>query len=506
MHRTFLKIFIIVFIWSLLAPSSGMSQTRRELIAALERLNRDIERVKELVHSFNNDRAIELVKKAQKLRDEAVSALQNREIVVAAAKIKLANALLEQAVKITLEGPIHRLRSRLEELMRKADNLVLGSHHKEAERILREAKANWEAAKKAFARKNINKSVEHYRVAIALTERAINLVKKSVISIRDKFLEQRRNFELLLIRAREVVEKSHNRRAKQIFEQAKKLAASAEEAFRNRNFELAQKFYNQSILLLLRAMDLASGEAPAVADRANIALNRLTNLIEDSRQIIANSSRPRAQKLFERAIRVKREAELAVKEGRRYEALWKVKLAENLIQQAQRIARGRISSRFASKISQEIENTKNDIADFQDGLHEDTPQDVRVLIDMSKFTINSADRAYGAGFNRLALENVLAAQRFLTKAERIVRYQEPQTLSKDIISVRLNQLNEAIEEAGKKILEGNQSWNRQLIESAKDIRKIAVKSFQAGNYRASDEGIQVAFEILRKSLKKLPRH
>jgi tetratricopeptide (TPR) repeat protein len=506
MLRTFLKVFILVFIWSLLVPSSGVSQTRRELITALERLNRDIERVKELVLSFNNDRAIEFVKKAQKLRDEAVSALQKREIVVAAAKIKLANSLLEQAVRITLEGPIHRLRSRLEELMRQADNLVLGSHHKEAERILREAKANQEAAKKAFARKKINQAVEHYRVAIALTQRAMKLVKKSVVSVKDRFLEQRQKFELLLIRAREVVEKSHNRRAKQIFDQARKLASSAEEAFRNRNFELARKLYNQSVLLLLRAMDLASGEAPAVADRANIAFDRLTNLIEDSREVIANSKRPRAQKLFERAIRVKREAELAVKEGRRYEALWKVELAENLIQQAHRIAGGRITSRFSTKISQEIENTKNDIAEFQRVVAKDAPKDVIVLLNMAKFVINRAERAYAAGFNRLALENVLAAQRFLTKAERIVRYQEPSTLSKERIALRLNQLNEAIDEAEKKVVEDNQKWNRQLIKSAKDIRRIAVESFQAGNYQASDEAIQVAFEILRKSLKKLPEN
>lgn len=502
----FLKTSVILLACSLLTSSVGMSQTRNDLINALEQLNRDLERVRELVVSFDNLRAKQLVDSAEKLRNEAVSSIEHHEFLVAAAKIKMANSLLEQAVKITLDEPVHRLYRRLEELMRQADHIVLGSHHKEAERILREAKTNQEAAKKASAVKNFKRAVEHLRVAITLTERSIKLVQRSVDSIREKFLKQKRRFESLRTRAQEIVEQSHDRRSKQIFHQAMKLASSAEEAFRNRNFELAQKFYNQSVLLLLRSMDIASGESPTVVDRSKIALNRLTHLIEDSRETIAKSNRPRAQKLSERAMRFKREAELALTEGRSHEALWKMDLAENMIQKALRIAKGRPASHFTNKISQEIENTKKDITEFRKGMIQGSPRDVDVLINMSKFAISRAERAYTAGFKRLALENVLASQRFLAKAERIVKYQQQPTLSKDVIAVRLNQLNEAIGEAEKKVGQSNHDWNRRLIESAKEIRKIAVESFQNENYRAADEAVQVAFEIIRKSLKKLPEN
>ena len=506
MQMRFLKIFVILLACSVLTSSIGMSQTRNDLIRALEQLNRDLERVRELVLSFDNLRAKQLVDAAQKLRNEAVSVIEHREFSVAAAKIKMANGLLEQAVKITLDKPVHRLQRRLEELMRQADHIVLGSHHKEAERILREAKSNQEAGKKAFGAHNFKRAVEHLRVAITLTERSIKLVQRSVDFVTDKFIEQKRRFESLRTRAQEIVEQSHDRRSKQIFHQAMKLASSAEEAFRNRNFELAQKFYNQSVLLLLRSMDIASGVSPTVVDRSKIALNRLTHLIEDSRETIAKSNRPRARKLLERAMRFKREAELALTEGRSYKALWKIDLAENMIQKALRIAKGRIASHFTNKISQEIENTEKDIAEFQKGMIQGSPRDVDVLINMSKSAINRAERAYAAGYNRLALENVLASQRFLSKAERIVKYQEQPTLSKAMIAVRLNQLNEAIEKAEENVAESKQDWNRRLIQSAKEIRTIAVKSFQNGNYRAADEGIQVAFEIIRKSLKNLPQN
>ncbi|MFQ5864389.1 MAG: hypothetical protein ACE5IW_04075 [bacterium] len=501
MSKWIIKIFVIILVWNGLSIGIGFSQTQNDLVKALERLNRELDMVKELVYSFHNQRGIELVKEAEGLRNQVVADVHNDNFVAAGAKIKMAFFKLEQAVKITLEGPVKRLRSRLEELMRQADNVVLGSHHKEAERILREAKLNRDAAERALTNMQVNKAAEHYRVAVNLTKRSIDLVHKAVNSLKDRINEERRRFELLRERALEVVEKSDDPRVKQVYDQAIKLALSAEEALRNHKFELAKKFLNQSILLLLRAMDMASGESSTVVDKTDIALFRLKDLIENSREFILKSHRPRAKLLFERATRLAREAELAAKEGRNYEALWKIEVAENMIRRARRLVERRDGPRFTNKISQEIENTKNDIAQVRENLALGSPRDAEVLIDMAQFAIDRAERASLAGFHRLALESVLASQRFLTKAERILKAQEAFAISKEKIEVRLSQLNEAIEESERRIAESDLDWPRRMLNGAKDIRRIAVDSFHKGNYRAADEGIQVAFELIRKSLK-----
>ena len=50
-------------------------------------------------------------------------------------------------------------------------------------------------------------------------------------------------------------------------------------------------------------------------------------------------------------------------------------------------------------------------------------------------------------------------------------------------------------------LDSKQDLYRQLLESAKDIRNLSLESFQKGNFRAANEGIQVAFGLIRKIMK-----
>lgn len=506
MYKIVLKLLLFFLAFSLISAQLGLAQTRDDFAKTIQRLDNRLNRAKELVRSFDSRRALELVERAQKLRDEAVSAAQTNNLVEATAKVRLAFSLLEQAAKITLEGPIKRMRSQLEELLRKADDLVLKSRNKEAQRILDEAKKNRVAAENAVSAMQIERAVEHYRVAIMLAERSLSLVSNSGNLNFDRILDERRKFENLRERARDFVDSSGDNRARRIFQQAINMSRSAEEAYRKGNIELAKKFYNQSILLLLRSMDLASGETPGAENQAELALFRLRDLMEDSRDVLSQSDKPRANRLFERARRFANEAQIAIQEGRGYEALWKIELAENMVQRARRIAENGVRRQYSNKINEEIENTKNEISAVQSTMTSDSPKDAEILIKMSQFTINKAEKAAQAGLNRAALEAVLASQRFLTRAERILRAQETSSTSREQIQVRFNQLDAAIAESEDRILDSSQDWSKQLLQSAKEIRQISYESFQKGNYRAANEGIQVSFELLRKSLRNVPKN
>lgn len=505
MFRTFCKLSILVIFFALCLCSPSFGQNPNDIAQAIDKLNRTIEQVKELVESFNNDRARQFVIQAVKLRDEAVTAIHNREFVKARTKVNLAFSLLKKAAELALAVPIRRLQSQLEELLQKADYHVLGSCNKKAERILQEAKSNRDQAITAATSGQTQKAAEHYRVAVELALRAIDIVKRSHNVNVDRIQDDRHKLESLAERAREVVENCHNDRAKQIFKKAMELAFEAEKALRDCRHELAKRLYNRSLLLLLRAIDLCSGDQSIdQISRAKIRLFQLRKEIDDSQELIARSGNPTVRRLFERVIRFADEAESAINRNRQKEALSKIELAEKMLKRALRIARPGGRGRMSHRISDEIENTKAEISEAYARLTSDSSADAEILLRMADLSIHQAEEAAANGFNRIALEAVLAAQKFLIRVERILDKRQPVRLSHEKIQSRLNQLNEAIAEAESRVAESEQAWLRQLLQSAKDIHKIAVESLETGNYRAANEGIQVAFELIRKIMKNTP--
>ncbi len=504
--KNWLTYFSLLAILLLALPQSGWGQ-RKDVAQALRNLERNIENARELAQSFNNKRAIDLINTAQKLLNEARALAEKDKFGAAVAKVKAANAILEQAVKLTLEGPVRRLRSKLDNLLQRANTDLSGNLNKDVNRILQEARRNRDAAEKALSAGKLRKAVEHYRVAITLVERALAIIKNPKTNSLDAIDQDKRRYEDLLERAREEVEHSDNQQARQIFTQALKLSDQAQRAYRKGDMNSAKKYYNQSVLLLLRAMDLSTGNSKVSVNQAETALSRLRDLIDRTRSDIVGAGRPRARVIYERAKRFAGEAEISIQQGHGFEARWKIELATNMIRRAKRIAGNGGSRQFANKLADEIDKTRREIADYKSRVTPDTPNDAELLLEMSQFTIKKAERANKAGLHRLALEAVLTSQKFLTRADKILSSPGTSTasVSEKTIQVRLQQLNSAIQDAENRLTGTGEDWNRQLLKNADDIRKFSEKSFQKRNYQAAEEGIQVAFDLVRKSLKNVPK-
>jgi len=509
MFKLAVKISLLLISLSLIGVSTAIAQntTIGELRNMLARFDTELEKARELIRSFDNRQAQALLMEAENLRNQAAEIINKQnprpaELVEAGLKLRAASAKLAQAVKLALDGTIKRWRSKLEQLLQRADQEVISTNHQEAIRLLQLAKQNREAAEQALVNGNGFKALEHLRVAVNLVEQALDMSSRNKV---DAFVEERRRFEMLRERAREVVEKSSDPRARIIFNQANKMAESALQAEQNRNAQLSRKFYNQAILLLLRAMDLAKGQTPDTVNQVSAAIYRLRELIDSSKNLLQNAP-ARVHLILERAQRFATEAELAAKEGRSHEALWKIELAENLVNRARRMPDSLGGKKFASRIAEEIENTKLDIAEVRSDLALEPSPDAEILINMAEVAISKAEQAASVGMDRFALEAVLAAQRFLTKAERILNNQDSNGLTQERVQARLTQLDEAIIEAESRIDLAKEEWARRLLLSAKEFRQLAAESLQKGNYRAADEAIQVAFDLLRKSLKNVPNN
>jgi hypothetical protein len=501
--KTLLLPLCVLFLFSEVeAQTPNLNQLRNQLA----RFDMELQRARDLIRSFDSRDAQTLLIEAENLRNQVADILNSnnppRDRLADAIRLLIeARLRLEKAVKFALDPTINRWRSRLEQLLQQAEQDVISNNQKEAERLLQLARQSRDAADQALANGEGFKALEHLRVAVKLAEQALDLNTRKL----DSFQEERQRFEILRERAREVVERTSDSRARIIFNQANKMAESALQAEQNRNAQLSRKFYNQGILLLLRAMDMAKGQTPEAADHADVEIARLRDTINNSSELV-QSGPPRAQLVLERARRFAAEAELAVKEGRSSEAIWKIELAENLVNRARRMSGNRGDRKFANRITEEIENTHSDIVDMRADLALESSPDAEILVNMADLAITKAEQASASGLERFALEAVLAAQRFLTKAERILNRQDTNGFSRERVQARLTQLDDAIAEAESQVSSANDEWTRRLFLSAKDFRQLAGEALEKGNYLAADEVIQVAFDLLRKSLKNLPKN
>lgn len=503
MRRSILLVLILAVAGvALLADAvPAQAQPKGELAAALKRLGEELRTVGRIIVSLNHPQAVKLLRQAEQLRDEAIAAIQQREFQVARGKIKLAFSLLRQATKLSLEGPVQRLRNRMEEVIRRAENALVECGNKEAERSLRLARTNQQAAERAFQAQEIIKAVEHGRIAMQFARTALDLCGDEASNVTDDLADARQRFETLKERAREVVESSDAAAARQIYNQALKLAESAREAWRNRNFKLARTLFNQSMLLLLRVLDMGEG-APGMqmAGSGELRLIRLKERIEEVREAVAESRNPAVRVLFERAVDFTREAENALARNRQAQATQKLNVAENMLRRAYDLALGRAEVDLSSKLAGEIERAKRDLEEVRAEAAQSSSADVEVLTNMATFAIQRAEGAHRAGFERVALEGLLAAQRFLSRAEQLLRSPDSGEVPQEALGVRLQQLNEALHEAERRVSESGDRWGAQLLENAREIQRMAQTSYQEGNYQAADAGIQVAFELVRKSL------
>ncbi len=505
MQNLVLKTTLVLIAFNLFQAQGVLAQDVERITRRIQRLNADIERVRELAVSFKSEKALELVMRAERERNSAVALAREGKFVQANARIGVANRLLEQAAKLLLGRPLRQMRSQVRELLRRADDTVPRSQNKQALRILNKAKQNRDAAERNVAEMKVERAVEHFRVAKTLAEQAIQMASQSPVNAVDKIRDEKRKFEALKERARDAVDRSQNPQALRIFQQAVEISHKAEDALKSGHFETAKRLLNQSVLLLLRALDLASDNQDDLMTRAERALSNLQNLLNTADEAMSQNPGSGAQRLVQRAKRLEREANLALQNGSPNTALWKVDLAGRLLQRVRRLMRGGSGQRFDGRVAQELESGQADLAELESRLGPDAPRDAMVLLRMARFALDKAEQASRAGINRAALEGVLAAQRFMSKAERIATKNEAGGLASAQIEIRLHQLDAAISDVESRMSDVAPQWSVRLIESAKEIRQLAFDSFNSGNLNAANEAVQVSFELLRKSSKNINR-
>jgi hypothetical protein len=493
MHR--LQLFIAFLM--LFSATTVLAQRLPNVEARLAELDRHLEFARAIVTSFNDPRALELLEKALVERDKARVAIGARRLQQAITHLKLARSFAEQAIKLTLEGPVARFRTRLEELIRRAESMVIGSGHRQAERFLQKAKENQRRAFDFLRARNIGRAIEHYRFSEKLARQAIELIERRGRTPRSAVELARDQYDRLRQRTHEAVVKSGNANAERLYQQALKRGRSAQQSFVRGRLGLAAEHFNQAIRLFNRALEVAGAFRGQIDVRLDGELKTLDELISSARHRSEDRGEVRGRILLDRAEQLRREAEQAAHAGDSRRARWKINVARSLVARALKIIEGS-PEKPGDRLREELRRLRDDIRELRREAESQGYGEALELVDLAEKAAVRAENFLRQERPRLSLEAVLVGNRFLLAAERLLRRGEIEEASEEALRRRLGQLNEAIAEIERRLVSSDDPWQQTLLEQAKEARERAERALANNQRVVARINISIGFEAIRK--------
>jgi len=501
MMKWLLCMLALIAIMQPVLPAQAQDPIRQQIIRELANLDRQISEATDVLAAFPNERANELLQKAKQLREQANTNILNLRFLQARLDIRAATGFVEQALKLALDAPVQRLKSQLEELMRRADNEVIGSGNREAEQLLQQAKKAQASAEQAMSAGQIRRAVDFFRLAISLAQKAIDLVRGAQHNTGPGAADnERQQFENLAARAREAIETTQNAAARAIYDQAIKQGRNAELSMRNGKPAMAMQLYSGAMRLLLRAIDLAGAGAINSATRLESEVSLLEDLIGSAEKQLEGKSDTRATKLISRARLVVAEARRALDQKNEQEAEWRLALARSFVSKAMRSGTGGAGA-FESRLEEELAQLNEDIKEIEQRAREQANNDALEMAAMARLASEKAERAFANGRPRVALQALLAAQRFLAFAETLLGKTSGQQVDRSEVSQKLDRLDALLQEVSQSATASNNEVAMELVNQAIEIRDRAREAFNRGRLRVASESSDVAMEMLRTALK-----
>jgi len=490
---------IITLLILLVVVSVSFAQPFRDARQALARLDKRLKFAQDLLQTFPDNRARDLLKRAIQERDRAAAAISARRYREAQRCVIRANKFLDAALKIILAGPLNRQKERLDALIRQAENVVAGSGNRRAEELLRKAKHNRLLAIKNFQEKRFDKAMEFYRIAIFLAERSIELVEGRSRTIEEQYAKEEERFKELLERARTLVQEAGTRESQRLIHQAMEQAQRSRQAALRGDLRLALEFYYRATRLLIRAIDLAEGRPVGARRTVEEEMEHLRDLTLSVRDRIESGENPRAKLLLGKAMTLERKARSAFDKGRYREALQQTRIAKDLIRQAVKLMEME-KVPLKERVEEELVKLKDEIYYLSSQAEESRDPEVKEILRQAEACLKDAEVALTQEKPRLALERIWIASRLSSRAANLLEGKESR-LSAEKVKERIVRLNKAIVEIRPKVEKSENELARELFSYALKMKINAESSLEKGQINLATEQIKVAEKILIKSLK-----
>jgi hypothetical protein len=481
-----MKKIIILF---LLVPGlcslfAQQNQERRDE-ASLQQAISQLAAANELLRTFPNDAAAALLLQADKMIQESKLLLAQNASHLAQARLKLALDLIRQATGMLSTIPLQRAREQLEELIRRAEQVIPGSGDKEAERLLNRARENQRSGKSAIAALQFQKGLELMRVGRLLVERALSLVDGHGDSGQDQLTEERERFTELFEKTQNIVANCHKEQASKILLQAQRQAETIDQKLAHGNYQLALGLYYNATRLLLRALDICQGNALSEKEQVLEDLEHVSDMLKNAQEHAQNA---RDLLIVDRASLLYFRARTAADEDQPDLASRQLDLSKILL--------SRLLSRdhLSDQVQQEIDRLQEGIAQKKADAALNAQPGHAVLLQAAEKSLAQAQRCSSDGKIRAALAAVLSGNRLLDLCA--VTNANPAQASPEKLEADLARLQDEIAKAPALMDE----QGKDLLDLAAQLADRGRSALAQQNYALAESFVNISFELLGKAL------
>lgn len=469
-------ILIIVLLATALAaqdqPNQLLEQAQREVATALE-----------MLQLFPDRNAENLVRQAQSLLEEGRQLLNSRQPWLALSKLGMALDRARQAMEMLRKVPSQRSREEVEELLRRAEQLVSGSGNKEAERHLNSARFNLGKALHSSDRGQMQQSGEYLRLARFFLERALSLVETREPGQNSDLQADRSRFEELLELTREAVGRCEDPTARRLLLQAQQETEKIGALMQRGENKIVLTHYANGTRLLLRALDLCSGYEGTSREQLREEFSRLEEQI--GRLLDRGEPAPsEAAPLRDKVHLIQMQVRHALETGQSGTALRKMELL--------RLLRRRLENPapMAGNVQIELQRLLQELDEAERAAEKQTPR-TRTLLRAAETQAEEAERHLQAGRIRPALAAIMAGNRLLTLAGGFPA--AGSNYDAGIIRGELERLEERLQ--SMTLAEGLAPDAQEAVRQASRLCEMARQALQNNQLELAQEYIRLAREM-----------
>ena len=433
-----LSIYIILFLFI----GAAAAQQKRGA-SPRKQLQREMALARYLLQENPDPEAEKWVRQAEKLQREMQSLLEQQRFQEARKKGMRAHDLAVRAVRKLSRIHLDRLRREVNDLIRRAQEIVPGGNDREALRLLHEAQKNIENAAKEEKKEQYRKAFELLRTAKFQAERSLLLVKAGVEDIDATIREEHLRFQNLSKRADELLTVCDNPQAKKLYRQALEQKAAIARALEKDDKELALDLYYRTTRLLLRVIDLCQGINMSLQEQAEHQVATLGDLLDRAERQGLGRTPIRRRAALKKAYKLQEKARVALA-NRNYElALKQARQAVDVLNRQFDVA----GNKRENRLQQELRRLFGDIKKAKNS---PKMNDARKgsLIDAADLCAGDAEEFLKRGDESLALQAILAGNRLLLQSDSDrpggtmdAAKQELQKLTKEIDRARQHETN-----------------------------------------------------------------
>lgn len=416
-----------ILAWAKIKSARGqLNQAMRLVLGPSVHRTRDrfwevIRQAESAVPGTGNQKAVQLLRQAQKLGNQAEQANNSGNLRQAVELYRVAIFQTEQALKLaqgprlSTEDQLEQERQRFLDLLTQAEKTVADAKNKNAERILQQARQQIPSIQNAINKGQYLLAFNLYHNTTRLLLRALDLANGSGQNKELRLEDEIALLEELIESTREKATSDPNKRARSLFHLAEEQFLIARSAAANGNPAKAFRRLELARRLIGRALNLAGGEKKQTEERVQEELDRLQTDIEVLAAELEVGAEAAAEQGFIAAAQdLAQAAERALERNQTRQALALILAGNQLVTAAHREMKSR-SEKPNVDANAELDQLARALAEARAKYTD--PAEVQ-LLNQAEILLNRSKEALAANKPVLALELSRIALNLILKTMR----------------------------------------------------------------------------------------